>query len=147
MLPVDKKPSEIFVNYDLVNRNLQRTALIQYKMQNKAFFKERCQKILPNDKKVSFLLLFVFFEYIHKGDGRIRIIIRFNAKSRKGIIILFISSAFIVFFQIFNLRFNQLIIILCSHVNFLTSIIRSLLSLLLYFQILTRIFSSRIYSS
>lgn len=147
MLPADKKPSEIFVNYDLVNRNLQRTALIQYKMQNKAFFKERCQKILPNDKKVSFLLLFVFFEYIHKGDGRIRIIIRFNAKSRKGIIILFISSAFIVFFQIFNLRFNQLIIILCSHVNFLTSIIRSLLSLLLYFQILTRIFSRRIYSS
>lgn len=147
MLPVDKKPSEIFVNYDLLNRNLQRTAVIQYKMQNKTFFKERCQKILPNDKKVSFLLLFVFFEYIHKGDGRIRIIIRFNAKSRKGIIILFISSAFIVFFQIFNLRFNQLIIILCSHVNFLTSIIRSLLSLLLYFQILTRIFSSRIYSS
>lgn len=147
MLSVDKKPSEIFVNYDLVNRNLQRTAVIQYKMQNKAFFKERCQKILPNDKKVSVLLLFVFFEYIHKGEGRIRIIIRFNAKSRKGIIILFISSAFIVFFQIFNLRFNQLIIILCSHVNFLTSIIRSLLSLLLYFQILTRIFSSRIYSS
>ena len=147
MLSVDKKPSEIFVNYDLVNRNLQRTALIQYKMQNKAFFKERCQKILPNDKKVSFLLLFVFFEYIRKSEGRIRIIIRFNAKSRKGIIILFISSAFIVFFQIFNLRFNQLIIILCSHVNFLTSIIRSLLSLLLYFQILTRIFSRRIYSS
>ena len=147
MLSVDKKPSEIFVNYDLVNRNLQRTAVIQYKMQNKAFFKERCQKILPNDKKVSFLLLFVFFEYIRKSEGRIRIIIRFNAKSRKGIIILFISSAFIVFFQIFNLRFNQLIIILCSHVNFLTSIIRSLLSLLLYFQILTRIFSSRIYSS
>lgn len=147
MLPVDKKPNEIFVNYDLVNRNLQRTAVIQYKMQNKAFFKEKCQKILPNDKKVSFLLLFVFFEYIRKSEGRIRIIIRFNAKSRKGIIILFISSAFIVFFQIFNLRFNQLIIILCSHVNFLTSIIRSLLSLLLYFQILTRIFSSRIYSS
>ncbi len=147
MLPVDKKPSEIFVNYDLVNRNLQRTALIQYKMQNKAFFKEKCQKILPNDKKVSFLLLFVFFEYIRKSEGRIRIIIRFNAKSRKGIIILFISSAFIVFFQIFNLRFNQLIIILCSHVNFLTSIIRSLLSLLLFSQILTRIFSSRIYSS
>lgn len=147
MLPADKKPSEIFVNYDLLNRNLQRTAVIQYKMQNKAFFKERCQKILPNDKKVSFLLLLVFLEYIHKGDGRIRIIIRFNAKSRKGIIILFISSAFIVFFQIFNLRFNQLIIILCNHVNFLTSIIRSLLSLLLYFQILTRIFSSRIYSS
>ncbi len=147
MVPVDKKPSEIFVNYDLLNRNLQRTAVIQYKMQNKAFFKERCQKILPNDKKVSFLLLFVFFEYIRKSEGRIRIIIRFNAKSRKGIIILFISSAFIVFFQIFNLRFNQLIIILCSHVNFLTSIIRSLLSLLLFSQILTRIFSSRIYSS
>lgn len=147
MLPADKKPSEIFVNYDLVNRNLQRTALIQYKMQNKAFFKEKCQKILPNDKKVSFLLLFVFFEYIRKSEGRIRIIIRFNAKSRKGIIILFISSAFIVFFQIFNLRFNQLIIILCSHVNFLTSIIRSLLSLLLFSQILTRLFSSRIYSS
>ena len=89
MLPVDKKPSEIFVNYDLLNRNLQRTAFIPYKMQNKAFFKERCPKILPNDKRVSFLLLFVFFEYIHKGDGRIRIIIRFNAKSRKGIIILF----------------------------------------------------------
>lgn len=68
MLPVDKKPSEIFVNYDLVNCNLQRTAFIQYKRQNKAFFKERCQKILPNDKKVSFLLLFVFFEYIHKGE-------------------------------------------------------------------------------
>ena len=51
MLPVDKKPSEIFVNYDLVNRNLQRTAFIQYKMQNKAFFKERCPKILPNYKK------------------------------------------------------------------------------------------------